>query len=197
MSINFQESEDRLKDERDKLKKEKDCKAVIFLLKDFETIMAIARKIRTGHSRLQNFSINEKLCMKFMTHRRFIGDGINGLLNSKNIHGHSRVSMTSKDLCKRLASDHDVFRFFNIKGTTSNVLNFAQSSKAALKTVQQFVRYNPQVQERTGFTERQKEKSRTKSREKRKRNSMIRWKKSLVRVSITRGNSKFPEIGGT
>lgn len=142
MSVNFQEGVDQLKKERDKLQQEKDCKSVIFFLKDFETIKTIARKIRAGHCKIQNFSLNERLCMKYMHQRRFVGDEIRGLLNSKNIHGHTRVSIASIDQCRRLALEHDVFGFFKVRGTVRELLNFAQATKGALKTIQQFVRFN-------------------------------------------------------
>src|SRR6218665_259169 len=61
----------------------------------------------------------------------------------QNIHGHHTASQSSIDQCKRLASKSDVFGYFEVKGTNKD--RFAGSTKLALKTVQNFIKYNPHV----------------------------------------------------
>ena len=139
LSIKFRREEDHLKDQRDKLQRKKDYKDVVFLLRDFSDVKEIAKKINMEHIGVRCLSINEKLCLKYMTQKRYIGDGIEGLLTSQNVYGHSKVTKSSIELCKSLALNNDVFGYFHIKGRTNDIIEFAESTKPALKTVQNFL----------------------------------------------------------
>lgn len=145
MSMSFRAAEDLLRDQRDELQREKNCKDVIFLVKDFSDVKEIAKKIDKGPVGVLSLSHNQKLYLKFMTQKRKVGDSISGLLDTQNSYGHSKVTKSSIQLCKDLAMENNVFEYFKIKGTTIDIIDYADTTKCALKTVECFVRHNPNI----------------------------------------------------
>jgi len=115
------------------------------MLKDFEDIQTIAMKIEKGSRGVNRFSLSEKLTLKYMLHKRRVGSGIQGLLASQKIYGHARVMRSAIQHCKRLASQSDVFTHFNVKGKTEDIIDFAKTTEPALKTIDQYLRYNPHI----------------------------------------------------
>ena len=144
LSIHFREAMSCLKEQNQQLKHEKSCKDVVLMLKDFDVIQKIAMKIGKGRP-TKCFSLNEKLTLKYMINKRHVGNGIQGLLASQNMYGHSRVTRSVIERCKRLAAQCDVFQHFNVKGKAEDIVDFANSTEPDLKTVEQFLRFNPNV----------------------------------------------------
>ncbi len=70
LSLNFREAKSQLKEEIEQLKHDKNCRDVVFMLKDFEDVQTIGMKIEKGSTGVQSFTLNEKLTLKYMLHRR-------------------------------------------------------------------------------------------------------------------------------
>ena len=151
LTINFREATSRLdhmkeqidcmKEQIEKLKDDKNCRDVVFMLKDFQEIKTIATKIQKGSTGVHRFTLSEILTLKYRLHKRRVGNGIQGLLASQNIHG--RVTSSAIEHCKRLASQSNVFEHFNVKGKTEEIIEFAKTTEPALKVVEQYLGYYP------------------------------------------------------
>ena len=107
------------------LQKEKECREVMYHLKDFDVYCKVATKIRLG--RIQHLCEIEKMCLNGMIRkpRATYKRSLQGLFQRQNTDGH--VSFVTKFMVESIRNlylrNMDIFRYYGIQGGSPQEVN--------------------------------------------------------------------------